>query len=305
MAHITPPLRPPLRSLEIAVVVSQCGSLTGAAEALGLTHGAVSRQVKALEAVLGLRLFDRHGRGVRPTVEGQRYLNSVARSLDAIDSASERWYQRRGRHVVRVGVTPTFAYLWLLRNIPALQEGEPSLRVEVNAEAGFADIEHGEVDCVIRYTREDLAPPRAQRLFGERLRPVGTRDFAAELGPDADPEAILSRPLLHDTDATKWRAWARDASGGVFRPAPHDRKFENYLLTLEAARSGLGIALGQDPVARGIVEQMGLVPLSSIETASPLSYFLVTRPGELQGGVPVFLDRLSRLLVGTELAFAP
>ena len=247
MDHNSP--RPPLRSLEVTVAVSLHGSLTGAAEALGLTHGAASRHVKATEDWLGLRLFERHGRGMRPTDDGARFLRQVERGLGAIEAAADRWHRRRGRHVVRIGVTPTFAELWLLERIPALEAGEPPLRIEIAAQAGFADLDRGEVDLVIRYTRE-LDPRAGPTLFlSETLYPVAAPELAARLGPAPDPEAILACPLLHDSDAAKWRAWCEAAAGRPFRPAARDRRFENYLLTLTAARAGLGVALGQRPIA--------------------------------------------------------
>jgi DNA-binding transcriptional LysR family regulator len=91
MAHSSTPLdpsrRPPLRSLEIVCVVARSGSLTAAAETLGMTHGSASRHLKAVETWLGLRLFDRHGRGLRITEEGQRFLNQIERGLETIERA--------------------------------------------------------------------------------------------------------------------------------------------------------------------------------------------------------------------------
>jgi DNA-binding transcriptional LysR family regulator len=129
MAHSSPPLdpsrRPPLRSLEIVCVVARSGSLTAAAETLGMTHGSASRHLKAVETWLGLRLFDRHGRGLRITEEGQRFLNQIERGLGTIESAADRWHLRRGPDLVRVSVTPTFARLWLLRRVRVTSNAAP------------------------------------------------------------------------------------------------------------------------------------------------------------------------------------
>ena len=252
MDHNSP--RPPLRSLEVTVAVSLHGSLTGAAEALGLTHGAASRHVKATEDWLGLRLFDRHGRGMRPTDDGARFLRQVERGLGAIEAAADRWHRRRGRHVVRIGVTPTFAELWLLERIPALEAGEPPLRIEIAAQAGFADLDRGEVDLVIRYTRE-LDPRAGPTLFlSETLYPVAAPELAARLGPAPEPGGDPGLP----TPAQFGRRQVAGLVRGGGRPAvppggarPALRELPSYPdRGARRARGGAGAAPDRRPAGR-------------------------------------------------------
>ena len=122
--------------------------------------------------------------------------------------------------------------------------------------------------------------------------PVAAPELARRLGPDPDPEAILALPLLHDSDATKWRAWCEAAARRPFRPAARDRRFENYPLTLAAARAGLGVALGQLPIAEGRITALGLVPLSPIAAEGPLAYYSIVGGGAPRAGVERLLARL-------------
>lgn len=296
MAHSSPPAdpagRPPLRSLEIVCAVARSGSLTAAAETVGITHGAASRHVKAVEAWLGFRLFDRHGRGVRLTEDGQRFLTQVERGFLTIESAADRWRLRRGAEVVRVSVTPTFARYWLLRRVRALEAGSPKLRLEILAESGFADVDRGEADVAVRYVRRVHADESMAPLMSETLFPVACAELAEDLGPDPSPEAILSRPLLHDADATKWRAWCDATMRRHFRPSRLDRRFEDYALTLIAAGAGLGIALGQSPVADQRLVELGLRRLTPISAPSPFGYYLVEPSGQRRPALTAFRERL-------------
>ena len=93
---------PPLDTLRAFEAVARTGSFSAAAEALNLTHGAVSRQIAKLEHWLGLRVFLRQARGVTLTPEGQRLLQRTQEAFALIADTSERWREARGASVVRV-----------------------------------------------------------------------------------------------------------------------------------------------------------------------------------------------------------
>src|SRR3984957_2422165 len=78
--------RPPLVSLETVCTVARQGSFLAAAEVAGLTHGAISRRVAAVENWLGMTLFERHARGVRLTPDGQRFVGRIEQAFGIIDS---------------------------------------------------------------------------------------------------------------------------------------------------------------------------------------------------------------------------
>lgn len=293
MDHTLPPSspdRPPLSALDTACVAARHGSFSAAAAALGLTHGAVSRRVAAVETWLGTTLFERHGRGVRLTPDGQRFLSRMEAAFRLIDTAADRWRRRRGPEVVRISVVPAFARLWLLPRLAALEAGDPPLRVEIAVEHRNADIAAGEADIAIRYGAGDWRNVQAVPLLPERLYPVAHPDLAARIGPGA--AAILGAPLLHDSDASGWRAWFA-ASGVPLKPRPQDRRFEDYTLVLAAARAGLGVALARAPFADDAVRDAGLVRLGPGEVPGPLSYHLVM---PVRGSRPAAEDLAGRIV---------
>jgi LysR family glycine cleavage system transcriptional activator len=87
----TPGARPPLASLETVCTVARQGSFLAAAGVAGLTHGAISRRVAAVENWLGTTLFERHARGVRLTPDGQRFVGRIEQAFGIIDSAANQW----------------------------------------------------------------------------------------------------------------------------------------------------------------------------------------------------------------------
>jgi LysR family glycine cleavage system transcriptional activator len=293
MDHSSPrPERPPLDGLDTVCVVARHASFSAAAEALGLTHGAVSRRVAAVEAWLGLRLFERHGRGVRPTPDGQRFLARVEAAFRLIDDAADRWRQRRGPEVVRISVVPGFAKLWLFGRLAALEQGVPPLRIEIAVEGRNADVERGEVDLAVRYGAGGWRNVAVAKLLPERLYPVAHPDLARRLG--GSPEALLQASLLHDSDATGWRAWFA-ACGIALKPRLQDRRFEDYTVVLAAAGAGLGVALARAPFSDRAVQDNGLVRVGEREVPNPLAYHLLTRPGETRPAVGVLVARMMEL----------
>ncbi|MBV9078281.1 MAG: LysR family transcriptional regulator [Methylobacteriaceae bacterium] len=289
---------PPLAHLEAVREVARRGSLSAAAEALDVTAGAVSRRVAAVEAWLGAALFERHGRGMRPNPDGQRFLSRLEEAFGLIQAAADPWRGRRGSDVVRISVVPSFARFWLLDRLRALElgpaDGRMPLRIEIAVEHRHADVEGGEVDLAIRYGRGSWPGLEARPLLPERLAPVARADLAAALGPDPAPARLLAHPLLADSDAVGWRVWFAQAGLARFRPRPQDRRFEDYGLVLAAAEAGLGIALARLPFAAEAVRRAGLVRLGRLEAPSPLASYLVMRPREARPATLALADRLAQ-----------
>lgn len=233
---------PPLDALAAALAAREQGSFTAAAAALNVTHTAVSRRVAVAERWSGAPLFERHGRGVRTTAHGERLLARLDAMLDGIGQLAQPDRAAPRRHVLRVATTPSFARHRLLPTLKRIERDD--LRFEIVAEGRNADLRAAGIDLAIRYGRggwragKEIALPRAPLL------PVLCRDLVTEM-PNG-PEGVAMLPLIHNADATLWRAWC--AAHGIERRAKAaDRTLFDYDAALEAARAGLGVAL-LDPV---------------------------------------------------------
>ncbi|MBA3446680.1 MAG: LysR family transcriptional regulator, partial [Pseudaminobacter sp.] len=136
---------PPLESLQAVLGAAESGSFSAAAEALDVTHGAISRRVASVERWAGVTIFERHGRGVRPTLDGQRLMAQVEQALNLLEDATLIRHRRPELDVVRVGVVQSFARLWLIPNLAALEGTPPDLRIEPEVDHGFMTLSNARI----------------------------------------------------------------------------------------------------------------------------------------------------------------
>ncbi|KAB0674529.1 LysR substrate-binding domain-containing protein [Burkholderia territorii] len=290
--------RPPLASLETVCLVARHGSFLAAADASGVTHGAISRRVAAVENWLGMALFERHARGVRLTPDGQRFVGRIEQAFAIIDGAADQWRSPRTPRLVRMSVVPAFAQLWLLERQHALESEAPALRIDLGIELRNVDIAGGEADLSIRYGRGNWRQLETREFMPETLYPVAHPRLAAQLAAlrrrNGDA-ALLEMPLLHDSDVTGWRTWF-DALGIPFKPRAQDRRFEDYNLVLAAAEAGLGVALARVPLAEAYLRRSALVRVSRHEVESLLRYHFVHAKGESRPEVLALMERMRAAL---------
>lgn len=263
---------PPLDTLRAFEAAARSGSFSAAAEALNLTHGAISRQIAKLEHWLGTRLFTRQARGVALTPEGQRLMQRTQEAFAIIADTSDRWSEPRGAAVVRFSAIPSVCSLWLMPRLKRLEAGEPSLRIVLQIDHRRVDLEAEGIDLAIRCGRGGAPGRVSVQLFEEWCFPIASPGLAQAIG-GGGPARLLEQPLIHDSDAAGWRAWFA-AQGLDYRPRPQDRRFEDYNLVLDAAAAGLGVALARPPLAQGQVDTGRLAVVDRRTALNPVSYWL-------------------------------
>ena len=288
---------PPLDTIRAFDVAARTGSFTAAAETLNLTHGAVSRQIAKLERWFGHRLFDRQARGVALTTEGQRLFLRTTEALSIIADGSDRWIEARGSAVVRLTSIPSISGLWLMRRLAAFEGQDPPLRIELSVEHRHVDLESEGGDLAIRCGRGRIPNRVSVQLFEELCYPIASPALARSIGQGA-PERLLHFPLIHDSDASAWRAWF--ATQNIdYRPRPKDRRFEDYNLVLDAAAHGLGVALARPPMIEGSHHQSRVIEVDAHRVKNPVSYWL-DRPARKPRPAAIVLAR--RIMAEARLA---
>ncbi|WP_374310893.1 LysR substrate-binding domain-containing protein [Dongia sp.] len=284
---------PPLDTLRAFEAAARGGSFSAAAQTLNLTHGAVSRQVAKLEHWLGVKVFDRQARGVALTPEGQRLYLRTNEAFALIADTSERWSEQRGSAVVRVASIPSVCGLWLMPRLKRFEAGRPSLRITLSVEHRYVDLADEGMDLAIRCGRGAIPDRVSLQLFEEYCFPIASPELAREIGTEGDAARLLEQTLIHDSDAAGWRAWFT-AQGLDFRPRAHDRRFEDYNLVLDAAMSGLGIALARPPLAEALLKQGKLVSLDKRTALNPSSYWLDRPPGPMREAAQSLARRIGK-----------
>lgn len=262
----------PLETLRAFEASARTGSFSAGADKLNLTHGAVSRQIAKLENWLGLRLFERGARGVTLTPEGQRLYLRTSEAFALIADTTERWSEPRGAAVVRLTSIPSIASLWLMPRLAALEGGSTQLRIVLDIDNHQVDLADEGMDLSIRCGRGRIPGRVSMQLFEEWCFPIAAPELAKTIG-DGAAERLLQYPLIHDSDASGWRAWF-GAQGMDYRPRPQDRRFEDYNLVLDAAAYGLGIALARPPLTRGQLTAGRIARVDERQVLNPVSYWL-------------------------------
>jgi LysR family glycine cleavage system transcriptional activator len=271
MDHSLKPMLP-LETLRGFEAAARTGSFSAAAEQLNITHGAISRQIAKLEGWLGLKLFERGARGVSLTPEGQRLFLRTSEAFSLISDTADRWSEPRGEAVVRLTSIPSISGLWLMPRLHALEDGPTRLRIVLDVDNHQADLADEGLDLSIRCGRGKIPGRVSVQLFEEHCSPVSSPKLAAEIGK-GKPERLLKYPLIHDSDASAWRAWFA-ARGMDYRPRPQDRRFEDYNLVLDAAAHGLGIALSRPPLTVDQLASGRIVTVDERTALNPVSYWL-------------------------------
>ncbi|MCX7232242.1 MAG: LysR family transcriptional regulator, partial [Burkholderiales bacterium] len=225
-------------------------SYTRAAQELALTQGAVSRQIGALEAFVGVALFQRTRHGMALTARGAEYALQVASRLQGLEQDTlDVMAGQGGGGGVQLAAVPTFATRWLIPRLPALAAVHPELTVHIETRTRpflFADTAFDA--ALYAGTAEQVANwagTRALRLLTENMVPVYSPALAKALAlrRPLTPQAIATLPLLQQsTRPTAWRQWF-EAAGVAAPMALSGPRYELFSMTAAAAAQGLGLAL--------------------------------------------------------------
>lgn len=237
---------PPLNAVRAFEAAARHASFTRAAEELHVTHGAISRQVQALEAWLGRPLFERHHRRVALTEAGTAYLAEVGAALDRIAVATARAADRGdvAPRLLRVNALATFALRWLIPRLSAFQRAHPAVEVRLTtSNARLPDVAEP-YDVAVRGGPDEVAGHLARPFLAEARVPVCSPALLAHAPPLRRPEDLRAHTLLHAaTLPGVWAQWLLAARVPGLEPA-RSVTLEHFYLTLQAALDGLGVAMG-------------------------------------------------------------
>jgi LysR family glycine cleavage system transcriptional activator len=257
-----------LRAFEAA---ARARSLTRAAEALHVTHGAISHQIKSLEADLGVRLVERAGRGIRLTDEGERFAARVRTAFGELMAAVQEITLRENPRLLRVSVVPSFAARWLLPRIGRFRAAHPDIDLDVGANSANVDFRRDDADVAIRYGFGQWEGVRAEHLLDDSFFPVCSPRIAG--GVPTQPSDLARYPLLR-ADDEPWTPWFEAA--GLDWPEPSRGPiFNDSSHMMQAAAEGEGIALARVTLLGNDERNGVLVRPFAIEVQAPRRFYLV------------------------------
>lgn len=273
-------LTPPISALAAFEAVVRCGGFTAAAEELALTQSAVSRQVSALEKLLGVALLEQHGRRqVVLTASGAFYAEQVRQLLSNLVSATTETIALGGRgRGLRLGIPPTFGSRWLIPRMPSFFNAHPDITVEFSTRlptrphAGLEGL-HAMID----FGSSPGDNAQWERLIQYELRPVATPQIAHALKRSSKANLANIHLLVHPTERGGWSELFKNPQLGALRSQPI-LAFEHYTMLFQAAVSGVGIALAPVDLIETELSSKRLVPIGSHSIKSQYVGYLVYHP---------------------------
>lgn len=267
---------PPLNALRAFEAAARLLSFKRAAAELHVTQGAISHQVRALEAALGVTLFVRLHRALRLTDAGARYLPAVRGAFDALDAATRALAPAGGGARLRVSVLPSFGARWLVPRLGGFRAKHPRIDLAVHSSRELVDLAREPVDIGIRYGAGAWAGLHVERLMSDEIAPVASPRLAV-----ARPEDLRRHTLLHDDSSAGWRDWLAAASvRGV--DAERGIVFEDSGQLVQAAVDGHGVALARLRLAEADLRAGRLVQLFARTQPAPFAYYVVCLPSRAE-----------------------
>jgi LysR family transcriptional regulator, glycine cleavage system transcriptional activator len=245
---------PPLNALRVFEVAARTASYAAAGTELGLTHGAVSRQIAILETWLGQRLFVRVGRRMVATPAAQAFAAEVSLAFDRVNAAADACGRPAARRVLRVSAPTTFAMRWLIPRLDRFHAQHREVEVVVATVTTLHDELRGGFDIAIRRDVPRAAGQvwgqyRATRFLSEVDTLVVSPVLLAQ-HPIRTLDDVAGHTLLAtETRPNDWTDWA--AAAGLPHPLGQRRVFDHYFVTLQAITDGLGIGIGPLPILDG------------------------------------------------------
>ena len=271
---------PALTNLVVFECAARSKSFKEAANSLGVTPGAVSHQIKALEQALGIRLFIRQHRSVQLTAQGLVLYNCVDKSFTEINAAIRQICKESSNASVTVGATSAVSSLWLSPAIKRFWRQHQNLSVnQLVSDTRFSGQEPP--DLFICYGRDPRFGMKHHTLYRDKLVPVCAPQLAAQLG-SLSLEQLSQQRLIHldnqKTNGTNWQCWFQSFDHD-YEPTDNLR-INNYSMALDLAEDGAGIVLGLQRLIQPRLAQKSLVRLTDFSMDAPHSFHLISRPEE-------------------------
>ncbi len=262
---------PPLNALRAFEAAARHEGFIKASEELHVTRGAISRQIKLLEAHLGAQLFARHAQGVSLTPTGRQLLPVLTEAFNQIATATDRITSDAGE--LRVICPPGTSMRWLLPKLDRFQDQHPDFRVRLttdfHAKGGY---DSTEADVGFSVTNWPDRPPSlaVEPIFPVVLTPACSADYLRKMNI-AKPNDLANCQLLHESkNHADWTAWTTQFAPNAIDPK-EGQDFPNLDMATKAAAMGAGVVMADLVLCREELEAGTLVtPFPNLTCASPL-----------------------------------
>jgi LysR family transcriptional regulator, glycine cleavage system transcriptional activator len=270
--HIT--ALPSLQALRILEAAVRQQSYTAAATELGLTHGAISRQITNIEKWAKSSLFVRRGKQMVPTERALALVTKTREALALLGDAFGHPVLPDTSVGLRVSTTVSIARLWLLPRMAQLEAEHPNLISEIRTTPSLDVGGDSDADCAIRFGSGGWPNVEGHFLGRETLFPVASPELS-ERTLDWRNERLITTPFQ------SWQSWFDAASESTPNCKDRSLALPDAALALDAAKAGLGVALARGRFAEADLANGSLIRLEATAVYDIYGYYFVTPRGRV------------------------
>lgn len=278
-SHMVEALRH-LRALQAFDETATHSSLSKAADALNVTHGAISRQIKLLEQHLGVSLFHRNPNGVELTTAGERLHQSTRGAFSALKAGIRDVRRLEHRQSVAVSLSTSLALKWLVPMLPSFRQDYPGISLLLDTNDTFVDFETSEVDVALRFGEPGWNGLHHELIKSEELIVVASPSLVGETELPMSAKRVLRLPLMHDAFNLGWDEWAEQRGVDPQMVCSERIRYVDSAVLLEAAIDGQGVALARHLLAARDLELGRLIRLDDSAVHLDRGLYFVCRPGD-------------------------
>ncbi len=279
---------PPLSALRAFEAAARLKSFSKAADELAVTPAAISHQIHALEADLGVRLFERRSRAVELTSSARLLLPGLSDAFSGIQSAVRRLRSHNDTGTLTVTASPSIAAKWLVLRLHRFQQRCPEVDVRISANDEIVDLTRGDFDLAIRYGTGRYPGLDVELLLQNEVFPACSPRLLETGPPLRTPEDLRHHALIHVDQAVDrypllptWTMWLK-AAGVKCEREPAGISFSAGYMAMDAAIAGHGVVLAYSTIAAADLAAGRLVRLFSLALPDLFAYYVVTAPGGLE-----------------------
>lgn len=275
-------LIPSMTALLVFEAVARLNSFTLAAQELGVTQAAVSKQIRYLEETLQTRLFHRLHRTIKLTSEGYILYSVTSDSLQRMANVFDKITDGITDQEIVLASTSAFSQLRILPRLSTLRLNHPDLQLRLITHALASDLRADDIDLAVRYGDGKWDDGTSILLFDEEVFPVCSPEWLAAHSVPTCAEDFLNVALI-DSDATfeGWMTW-----NGWFKALGEDRPKLRYALrcssytdAIQAVLQGHGVTLGWSRLLEPLLARGELVRLTACVVRPKEAYYVVVPNG--------------------------
>ena len=278
---------PPLSALRAFEAAARLKSFSRAADELSVTSAAISHQIHALEADLGVSLFHRRNRAVELTASARLLLPELSEAFAGIQASVRRLRAHNDTGALTVTASPSIAAKWLVLRLHRFQAQHPEIDVRISTSDEIVDLTRGDFDLAIRYGGGRYPGLDVELLLKNEVFPACSPRLLEAGPPLRTPEDLLHHALIHDQAvdrdplAPTWAMWLK-AAGVAGAPSAPGLTFSVGYMALDAAIAGHGVVLAYSTIAAADLAAGRLVRLFSLALPDLFAYYIVAAPGALE-----------------------